>query len=257
MTDTPDPVAAIRRLHHQLRGFAVNSNLWRIQRELPGIPDYIITSAWDPDSPVLLDPKVYLGIVRGCYGTQQDIDQVLRLYQEAETAAQRAGIPSPLPAVEPSGLPRFDRIQSRADFTAVLKQLHERAGMSLRQVVQATMDFDSGHPTRKSTLSDWLQRGVIPQQEPELRVLLEVLLCSIVEPSDVAQPVEELMQAWALVRRLGPSQVIIRPAIQIDQTKLLTWLRRRHQEACERGDINHHGLAEVIQKVTANDRDLS
>lgn len=59
------------------------------------------------------------------------------------------------------------------------------------------------------------------------------------------------------MRRLSHGQVIIRPADQIDQAKFLAWLTRRYQEAYEQGDTNHHGLAEVIQKITDNYRDFA
>ncbi|MFI7121850.1 hypothetical protein [Amycolatopsis sp. NPDC049868] len=247
MTHTPDPVAAIRRLHHQIRGFSVHSDLWRIQRELPDVPHDVLSTAWDPDSPVLLEKRIYVGIVRGCHGTQQQLDQVLNLYEAVKTALDGTGQPAGA-ATEPLSTPQFDKITSRADFTAVLSQLRQKAGLSLRETHQATKEFDPSHPTPRSTLSDWLRHGVLPQQRPELRVLLQVFLCRIVAPTDVEQHLEDLMRAWDLVRRADRGQ-IIKPAIQLNQAELLAKLTRRHREAYECGDINHHGLAEAIRIV--------
>jgi hypothetical protein len=71
---------AIRQLHRRVALLPVGNHRWQIKSELPDVPDRVLEAAWDPAATVLLAMEIYVGIVHGCCGTEEDLSSVLNLY---------------------------------------------------------------------------------------------------------------------------------------------------------------------------------
>ncbi|MFJ9782572.1 hypothetical protein ACIRSS_23525 [Amycolatopsis sp. NPDC101161] len=71
----------------------VGNHRWQIKAELPDVPDRVLEAAWDPTATVLLSMDIYIGVVRGCCGTEDDLSSVLDLYFAAHLLQDQRHIP--------------------------------------------------------------------------------------------------------------------------------------------------------------------
>ncbi|WP_370964890.1 hypothetical protein [Amycolatopsis sp. cg9] len=190
---------------------------------------------------LLLDMDIYIGIVRGCCGTPDDMSSVISLYTSAlferdqarydipashavpgtpdscdRHAVERlssAGARRSLTSGSPPTLPlRLQAITTQTAYMDFLKALVSDSGYTLRKIEQETRHHFPHAPVSKSTLHDALKRSTVPTQEPGLRSVLTVLYMRLNrrERTDpvVVEQVENALQVWRQVQLPPPQDAV-------------------------------------------------
>ncbi|RSN21820.1 hypothetical protein DMC61_36135 [Amycolatopsis sp. WAC 04169] len=262
MSGDLDPAAvALRNLHREMRTLPVNDYMSRIQASLPGMPSGVLASAWNPDAEELLDVTVYIGIVRACSGSDEQILRFARLHRIAKDA--RDGLASSsdageantvfhlretdhAPEVYPDRNYLLERIDSQAAFVDYLDSLIRRSGLSYRKIAEDTKRRDWKNAISKSSLHEVIRRRRFIVNEKQIQNLITVVLSTFVSRAALDERVEETMDTWRrLLRDEMPLIPISAPGAPITLEEVLKVLRREELNAINRGDISFRGLADA------------